>query len=140
MANTVTQLKRIIGRKYSEPGVRAEFESFLNYTAVQMDDDEIGIRVSVAAGCGGRPCLLLLLLLLLLRLRLRLRLRRPRANAPPPFPTHGNFLAGHVQRRGRRLYARATAGDALHQAARDHRAEEPRLCGGCGGERAGLLH
>jgi hypothetical protein len=49
MANSVTQIKRIIGRKFSEPGVRAEMETHLNFNIVQLENDEIGIRVSARA-------------------------------------------------------------------------------------------
>lgn len=46
MANTVTQIKRLIGRKYSEPGVQEEMKEHLNFNIVQTENDEIGIEVS----------------------------------------------------------------------------------------------
>jgi molecular chaperone DnaK (HSP70) len=48
MANTVTQLKRILGRKLNEPGVQKEFEDHLHYKAVGIgaDGNDIGIKVS----------------------------------------------------------------------------------------------
>jgi molecular chaperone DnaK (HSP70) len=43
--NTVSQIKRILGRKFSEPDVQHEIENFLGYKVIQQDDDEIGIQV-----------------------------------------------------------------------------------------------
>lgn len=45
MANTVTQLKRILGRKFSDPSVQADLETHLNYKIVQRPGDEIGVEV-----------------------------------------------------------------------------------------------
>ncbi len=44
-SNTVTQIKRLIGRKFSEPEVQHEIENFLGYRVLQLADDEIGIEV-----------------------------------------------------------------------------------------------
>lgn len=46
MANTIAQVKRLLGRKFSEPGVAAEFEHHLNFKAQPVGDDEIGIQVN----------------------------------------------------------------------------------------------
>ena len=45
MANTATQLKRILGRKFSDPAVQADIETHLNYKIVQLPGDEIGVEV-----------------------------------------------------------------------------------------------
>lgn len=46
MLNTVTEVKRVIGRKFSEPGVQEDLKSLLNFRAKALPDDEIGIDVS----------------------------------------------------------------------------------------------
>lgn len=46
MDNTVTQIKRLIGRKFSEVEVQNEFSSHLNFNIQQLENDEIGIEVS----------------------------------------------------------------------------------------------
>jgi len=43
--STVCQIKRLIGRKYDEPSMEAEF-SHLSYTCVKMDNGDIGIKVN----------------------------------------------------------------------------------------------
>jgi molecular chaperone DnaK (HSP70) len=43
--STVSQVKRLVGRKYDEPGMEAEL-SQLPYNCVQMDSGEIGIKVN----------------------------------------------------------------------------------------------
>jgi hypothetical protein len=48
MANTITSLKRLVGRKYSEEGVQAELAT-CNFTAVALENDEIGVEVRRAA-------------------------------------------------------------------------------------------
>ena len=48
MDNTVTQIKRLIGRKFSEPGVAEDIETHLNYKIRQLPNDEIGIEVRAA--------------------------------------------------------------------------------------------
>ena len=45
MANTITFLKQIVGRKFSEVGIAYEVENHLNYKLVPMDNDEIGAQV-----------------------------------------------------------------------------------------------
>lgn len=45
MDNTVTQIKRLLGRKFSEPGVQEEMKEHLNFAIVPQADDEIGIEV-----------------------------------------------------------------------------------------------
>lgn len=45
MNNTVTQVKRLIGRKFSEPGVQAELETHLNFKVQPLENDDIGIKV-----------------------------------------------------------------------------------------------
>jgi hypothetical protein len=61
--NTVTQIKRLLGRKFSEPEVQHEVENFLGYKVVQLEDDEIGIQVglpwsggSVTLSGASTPC------------------------------------------------------------------------------------
>ena len=49
MENTVTQVKRLLGRKFSEPGVQAEMQSHLNFKLTQLKDDDIGIEVGAIA-------------------------------------------------------------------------------------------
>jgi len=49
-ANTVTQIKRLIGRKFSEPEVQHEIANFLGYRVVQLPDDEIGIELAYNDG------------------------------------------------------------------------------------------
>ena len=44
-SNTITQIKRLIGRKFSEPDVQAEIQNFLGFRVVQLPDDEIGVEV-----------------------------------------------------------------------------------------------
>jgi heat shock protein 4 len=46
MANTVTQIKRIVGRKFSEPGVQTELANFANFNAVEMPNGEVGVEVN----------------------------------------------------------------------------------------------
>ena len=50
-SNTVTQIKRLIGRKFSEPEVQHEIENFLGYRVLQLADDEIGIEVRAVFAC-----------------------------------------------------------------------------------------
>ena len=45
MDNTVTQVKRLLGRKFSEPGVQEEMKEHLNFSIVQVGNDDIGIEV-----------------------------------------------------------------------------------------------
>ena len=45
MDNTVTQIKRLLGRKFSEPGVQEEMKEHLNFQIVEQKDDDIGIEV-----------------------------------------------------------------------------------------------
>ncbi len=51
--NTVTQIKRLLGRKFSELDVQHEIQNYLGYKVVQLDDDEIGIQVctSISMSC-----------------------------------------------------------------------------------------
>lgn len=53
MDNTVTQIKRLLGRKFSEPGVQQEMKEHLNFTIVPTANDEIGIEVRVQWRWGG---------------------------------------------------------------------------------------
>jgi hypothetical protein len=46
MANTVTDIKRIIGRKYSEPVIQREVDTYLNYSISPTENDDIAIDVS----------------------------------------------------------------------------------------------
>lgn len=48
--NTVTQIKRLIGRKFSEPEVQHEIQNFLGYRVVALPDDEIGIELAYNDG------------------------------------------------------------------------------------------
>merc|ERR1719354_1211537 len=43
--STVTQIKRLVGRKYDEPSMASEF-SQLPYTCVRMENGDIGIKVN----------------------------------------------------------------------------------------------
>lgn len=43
--STVTQIKRLVGRKYDEPSMASEFAQ-LPYTCVRMDNGDIGIKVN----------------------------------------------------------------------------------------------
>jgi heat shock 70kDa protein 4 len=43
--NAVSQIKRLIGRKFSEPEVHHELDYFLNYRVVGLPNDDIGIEV-----------------------------------------------------------------------------------------------
>jgi len=43
--STVSQIKRLIGRKYDESSMESEFSHF-SYTCVRMDNDDIGIKVN----------------------------------------------------------------------------------------------
>lgn len=43
--NTVKSLKRLIGRKFSDPSVQAELENFIHFKVVPLADDEIGVQV-----------------------------------------------------------------------------------------------
>jgi molecular chaperone DnaK (HSP70) len=43
--NAVSQIKRLIGRKFSEPEVHHELDCFLNYRVVPLPNDDIGIEV-----------------------------------------------------------------------------------------------
>lgn len=43
--STVSQIKRLIGRKYDDPSMESEF-MHLTYTCVKMDNGDIGIKVS----------------------------------------------------------------------------------------------
>jgi heat shock protein 4 len=45
MANTVNEIKRIIGRKFSEPSVQHDLQTLLNFKARALEHDEIGIDV-----------------------------------------------------------------------------------------------
>ena len=45
MTNTVTQVKRLLGRKFSEAGVQEEMKEHLNFNIVATKDDDIGIEV-----------------------------------------------------------------------------------------------
>jgi hypothetical protein len=44
-ANTITQIKRLLGRKFSEPEVQHEIANYLGYTVVPLENDEIGLQV-----------------------------------------------------------------------------------------------
>ena len=44
--STVTQIKRLVGRKYDEPSMASEFAQ-LPYTCIRMDNGDIGIKVCV---------------------------------------------------------------------------------------------
>lgn len=46
MANTVTQVKRLLGRKFSDEVVQEDIKTHLNYKIVQLPGDEIGIEVA----------------------------------------------------------------------------------------------
>lgn len=63
MANTISHIKRIIGRKFSEADIATEQDEFVNYKLVRLEDDEIGIEVR--------------------RRRARVRDRRPARLSPP---------------------------------------------------------
>ena len=52
MANTITHIKRFVGRKFSEAGVQEELRD-VNFKAVAMDNDEIGVKVRRGGGRGG---------------------------------------------------------------------------------------
>jgi len=43
--STVTQIKRLVGRKYDEPSMASEFAQ-LPYTCIRMDNGDIGIKVN----------------------------------------------------------------------------------------------
>jgi len=43
--STVSQIKRLIGRKYDDPSMESEF-MHLTYTCVKMDNGDIGIKIS----------------------------------------------------------------------------------------------
>ena len=43
--STVTQIKRLVGRKYDEPSMASEF-ALLPYTCIRMDNGDIGIKVN----------------------------------------------------------------------------------------------
>lgn len=43
--STITQIKRLVGRKYDEPSMQLEF-SQLPYTCIRMDNGDIGIKVN----------------------------------------------------------------------------------------------
>lgn len=49
MANTITAIKRIVGRKFNEEGVQAELENHAFFNAVQMPNGEVGVEVSGAS-------------------------------------------------------------------------------------------
>jgi molecular chaperone DnaK (HSP70) len=49
MANTVTQVKRLLGRKFSDEVVQEDIKTHLNYKIVQLPGDEIGIEVCLFA-------------------------------------------------------------------------------------------
>ena len=51
MDNTVTQVKRLLGRKFSEPGIAEELAVHLNYKLVQLKNDDIGIEVCACVRC-----------------------------------------------------------------------------------------
>ena len=46
MANTITNVKRLLGAKFAEPGIKAELETHANLTAIEMPDGDIGFDVS----------------------------------------------------------------------------------------------
>lgn len=43
--STITQIKRLVGRKYDEPSMASEFAQ-LPYTCIRMDNGDIGIKVN----------------------------------------------------------------------------------------------
>jgi hypothetical protein len=45
MANTITDVKRYVGRRFNEPAVQAELEAFANFSYVAMENDELGVEV-----------------------------------------------------------------------------------------------
>ena len=53
MANTITHIKRFIGRKFSEAGVQEDLKD-VNFRAVAMDNDEIGVKVRHTSRGAGR--------------------------------------------------------------------------------------
>jgi molecular chaperone DnaK (HSP70) len=45
MGNTITQVKRLLGRKFSDESVQEDLKTHLNYKIVQLPGDEIGVEV-----------------------------------------------------------------------------------------------
>ncbi len=46
MANTITQVKRLVGLKFEDEAVKAELETHANFNAVAMPDGDVGFEVS----------------------------------------------------------------------------------------------
>lgn len=49
--NTLLSVKRLIGKKFSDPDVQSEIENFLLFDCVQLDNDEIGMKVCESFSC-----------------------------------------------------------------------------------------
>jgi hypothetical protein len=48
MANTITQIKRLIGLRFDDDAVKAELETHANFNAVAMPDGDVGFEVRPA--------------------------------------------------------------------------------------------
>jgi molecular chaperone DnaK (HSP70) len=49
MANTITQIKRLIGLRFEDAAVKAELETHANFNAVAMPDGDVGFEVRLRA-------------------------------------------------------------------------------------------
>jgi hypothetical protein len=45
MANTITQIKRLVGLKFDDAAVKAELETHANFNAIAMPDGDVGFEV-----------------------------------------------------------------------------------------------
>ena len=95
MDNTVTQFKRLLGRKFSEPGVQADLETHLNYRVKQLPGDDIGIEVRVCALARESDYLAR-------RRRAALTPHRRRRPSPPPLARRWPTTARRASSRRRR--------------------------------------
>ena len=56
MDNTITSVKRFLGRKFSEPGVQADLATHCHFKATALANDEIGLEVRRRGGDTGAAC------------------------------------------------------------------------------------